>query len=404
MNMASIKVLLRETKLNEKGLAPLYLRLIKDRKAKFIALKIYLKPSEWNKANGKVRKSHPNSARLNAMIAQRIADAEGVAVELETKTKTISSHKIKERIIGAAPADFFPFADKYIKSLEKAGNISSHKRVGVVIRKLKEYCDDKPLYFDEITVTFLKEYEEHLKTKYGNSQNTIHGNLKIVRKIINDAIREDIITRNDNPFYKFQLKLEKTQRNFLTEEELIKLEQLELPVNSKLKLHRDMYVFAVYAGGLRVSDLILLKWSNFDGERVHIQMHKTKSVVTVKLPNKALEILFSYKKEDNLPEHYVFPIFSHLIDYSNPTFLFTKLTSAITAIDKNLKVIGTKAEIQKKFSFHTSRHTFATWALRKGIRIEYVSKILGHANIKETQIYAKIVNEELDKAMEVFNN
>ncbi|MDD4214814.1 MAG: tyrosine-type recombinase/integrase, partial [Bacteroidales bacterium] len=59
--------------------------------------------------------------------------------------------------------------------------------------------------------------------------------------------------------------------------------------------------------------------------------------------------------------------------------------------------------IKKHLSFHTSRHTFATRALRKGIRIEYVSKLLGHASIKETQVYAKIVNEELDKAMEVFD-
>src|SRR5271157_481049 len=121
MNMATIKVLLRTSKLNEKGLAPLYLRLIKDRKAKFISLGIYIKPSEWNEESGKVRKSHPNSTRMNAMIAQRIADAEGVAVEMETKSKSISSHKIKEKIIGAAPVNFFPFAEKYLKFLEKTG-------------------------------------------------------------------------------------------------------------------------------------------------------------------------------------------------------------------------------------------------------------------------------------------
>jgi integrase/recombinase XerD len=68
-----------------------------------------------------------------------------------------------------------------------------------------------------------------------------------------------------------------------------------------------------------------------------------------------------------------------------------------------LKTIATKAKIEKKISFHTSRHTFATRALRKGMRIEYVSKLIGHSNIKTTQIYAKIVNEELDEAMDVFD-
>ena len=73
-------------------------------------------------------------------------------------------------------------------------------------------------------------------------------------------------------------------------------------------------------------------------------------------------------------------------------------------INKNLKSIATKAKISKKITFHVARHTFATIALKKGIRIEYVSKLLGHANLKETQIYAKIINEELDKAMDVFND
>jgi integrase/recombinase XerD len=403
MNMATVKVLLRMNKLNEKGLAPLYLRLIKDRKAKFISLGIYIKPTEWNEEAGKVRKSHPNSARMNAMIAQRIADAEGVAVEMETKSKTISSHKIKEKIIGAAPVDFFPFAEKHIKHLEKEGIIGSSKRYKSIIEKLKRYCNNKPLYFDDITVSFLQDYDEHLRTEYKNKQNTIHGNLKIIRKLINDAIRLDILTHNDNPFYKFQMKLDKTTREFLTEDELKLLENVELPKTNTLPLHRDMYVFAVYAGGLRISDLLLLKWSHFDGERIQMQMLKTKTIVTVKLPNKALEILYSYKREDNIPEHYVFPILSHLEDYSDPKVLHTKLTSAITFINKNLRVIAEKAKIKKLFSFHTSRHTFATWALRKGIRIEYVSKLLGHSSIKETQVYAKIVNEELDKAMDVFN-
>ena len=70
---------------------------------------------------------------------------------------------------------------------------------------------------------------------------------------------------------------------------------------------------------------------------------------------------------------------------------------------KNLKIISKLAEIDKNISFHLSRHTFATRALTKGISIDKVSKLLGHSSIKETQIYAKIINTELDKAMDVFN-
>ncbi len=71
--------------------------------------------------------------------------------------------------------------------------------------------------------------------------------------------------------------------------------------------------------------------------------------------------------------------------------------------NKDLKFIAEKVGIEKNISFHTSRHTWATRALRKGMRIEYVSRLMGHSSIKTTQVYAKIVNEDLDRAMDVFD-
>ena len=71
--------------------------------------------------------------------------------------------------------------------------------------------------------------------------------------------------------------------------------------------------------------------------------------------------------------------------------------------NKDLQTIAERAGINKNISFHRPRHTFVTWALTKGMAIEHVSKLLGHASIKTTLIYAKIVNEELDWAMDVFN-
>lgn len=80
------------------------------------------------------------------------------------------------------------------------------------------------------------------------------------------------------------------------------------------------------------------------------------------------------------------------------------ISSATAYINKNLKLITSKTDIEKKISFHISRHTWATRALRKGISIDKVSKLMGHSAIKETQVYAKIVNSELDKAMDAFND
>ena len=85
--MASIKLVLRTNQKDQTGHSPLYIRLIKDRKAKFITAGIKLKESEWDQSKQRVKKNHPNSARMNANIAQKIADAEAQVADMERKVK-----------------------------------------------------------------------------------------------------------------------------------------------------------------------------------------------------------------------------------------------------------------------------------------------------------------------------
>jgi integrase/recombinase XerD len=402
--MATVKILLRTEKADALGEAPLYIRLIKNRVVKYISLGVKLNPKHWNEKEKKVKKSHPNSQRLNNYIAVKIAEAEGVALELETAGKGISATKIKDTLLGKRSESFLKYADTFIQGLEKNGQISTAAKAKAIFSKLRDYLGNKELLFDELTVTFLKGYERHLKDKVGNSTNTIHANLKVFRRIINEAISEDIIPYEKNPFLKFKLKLEKTVKPYLTEEELLQIEKLQLKVGSRKYHHRNMYVFAAYAGGLRISDILQLKWMHFDGERVIIDTHKTGSTVSIKLPSKATNILNEYKKDGVGQEDFIFPILKPNKDYSNPRVLYRALSSATAYTNKDIRAIGSQIGVNGNLSFHSSRHTWATRALKKGMRIEYVSKLMGHASIKTTQIYAKIVSDELDKAMDVFEN
>ena len=163
-------------------------------------------------------------------------------------------------------------------------------------------------------------------------------------------------------------------------------------------------------GGLRISDILTLQWENFDGSHITIKILKTGSTVSIKVPQRGLEILELYKEKTlknkngiESASNFVFPILSDDYYSLTPTLAHNSLSSATAYVNKNLKEIAKLAAIEKTISYHTSRNTFGTRALRKGMRIEYVSKLMGHATIKETQVYAKIVNEELDKAMDVFN-
>ena len=83
--------------------------------------------------------------------------------------------------------------------------------------------------------------------------------------------------------------------------------------------------------------------------------------------------------------------------------IYNAISSANAYINKDLRKLAKLAGIDKKISFHSARHSWAVRALQRGMRIEYVSKIMGHASVKQTEVYAQIVNEELDKAMDVLN-
>lgn len=95
--MASVKLVLRTAQESQTGNCPLYIRLIKDRKAKFLTTGQKLKPSEWDEAKQKVKKNHPNSARLNAYLSQVIADAEAQIVDVSRKRISIKSWGLRKK-------------------------------------------------------------------------------------------------------------------------------------------------------------------------------------------------------------------------------------------------------------------------------------------------------------------
>ncbi len=401
--MASVSIIFRKENLNKNGEAPIHLRIIKDRKINFISTGIMLPKKYWDEKNRKIKVGFPNSKRLNSFLSNKFAELQDQVFEHETISKSLSTRQIKEKIYGRKPGDFFAFADEALQAYLKADQISTYDRGRYIIAKLKAYWSDRDLTFQDISLHFLSKYEAYLKSELHNSTNTIHKNLKFIRKLFNDAYRLDLIEHNQNPFHKYQLKTQKTQREFLSEDELNLIENFKTTSGTRMELHKNMFVFASYAGGLRVSDVLQLKWKNFDGSHIRIAIKKTGQQLAFKLPERALEIINAYKPSKPNAEQFIFPMLSDQLDMNNARKVNSEISSATAYINKNLKLIAQKVGIEKPLSFHISRHTWATRALRKGISIDKVSKIMGHAAIRETQIYAKIVNEELDKAMDVFN-
>ncbi|UAM97938.1 site-specific integrase [Polaribacter litorisediminis] len=405
--MSSIKLILRNNKIDKAGEAPLYLRVIKDRKTKFISLSLKLKPNEWDEDKQKVKKNHSNSARLNAYISQKVADAKGEIADLERRNLSTSARKLKEAIKGKPLTNFFKYSYNRCEKQKDTLAFSTYRAYKTYLKKFENFVGHSDLMFEDITVTTLKDYASYCSSKLGNSNTTINFSLKIMNIMFKEAQREDLIPIDLFPFNKFAVKKEKSKRCYLNAEQFQSFMDLEVSNQYKAQIIKDMFIFSVFAGGLRFGDVIELKWKNYDKNagRITKIIRKTGRQHSVKIGQKAIDILENYRHKDQKQEDIIFP-FANIDDvYFTDKEHRSLLTGRAIALSYlYLKKMGKKLELPFSLSFHISRHTFATRALNNGMRIEHVSKLMDHSDIGITQVYAKIISSELDNAVDKYIN
>jgi len=138
--MASVKVFPRLDKVNSEGKTPIYLRLIKNRKSKYIALDVYIFSGDWNKVTSKVKSTAVNASQINSYISSKIAEAERIALELETKSIFVTAYDIKHKILGKAPADFFEYFENRKDIIDKEYTIGTIRRYKCAVNKLPSLC------------------------------------------------------------------------------------------------------------------------------------------------------------------------------------------------------------------------------------------------------------------------
>jgi len=185
--------------------------------------------------------------------------------------------------------------------------------------------------------------------------------------MVHRAIRDGVIKQN--PLKDYKLKKITGNREFLSLQELKILENLlKTELSSRHRNVLKYFLFACYTG-LRYQDIKDLRYGNIDQDMIILNMHKTKERVSVPLITKAKKFL-----GEGFPEQRIFRV----------------NTNQVT--NRYLKELVQLTPIKKKISFHCARHTFATVGIELGIPIEYISSILGHKDLKTTQIYTKILD------------
>ncbi len=387
--MSTIKVVIRKDKVSKDGLAPLYIRIIKDRKPRLISLGIKLKPTEWDEDLQRVKKSNKNSSRLNALISQKIADANAEVVEIERTKKTTTSKRLKEAILGKEPTHFFTFGFERCEAIKNTVSVSTYRNYKMYLEKFKIFIGSDDLFFEDITPQLLSDYIKYCTNTLGNSKNTVHYSINILAIFFKDAIRAQVITNANYPFTNITVKKKPGERLYLNAAQLKSFEEFEPSSIGTAPIFKDMFLFAVYGGGLRFGDVVSLQWKNYDEEnhKISVVVGKTKRQHSIKLGDKSVEILHKYHTELTTQEDFIFPLIKNReVFFKNKDYHSREITRTNALSSLHLKKIGKELKFPFSLTFHISRHTFATRVLNNGMRIEHVSKILDHSDIGVTQI------------------
>lgn len=398
----TLHIVLRANRINTKNEAPIYIRIIKNRQSFFVSTGIRIDPGFWDDKRKRVKPNHPNATSINILLNKLYTTYMDKLNGLNGSNLSISIAAIKKQITGFNTADFFVVAQQIVDRYHAEGRVGSRDKAKSILKKLKEYHKRKQLLFTDIDVSYIESYQQYARVVCGKKQNTIHKELKFMRQVFLEAIKFGYINANTNPFLRLTLRSERTSRVYLLDDDINKLIQLDLTLDPELARARDIFVFSCFACGLRISDVLLLKWDNVEGNMLNLVIHKTETQAGLPIPQKAVEIINKYRFVQN-DNKYVFGYMPEDFNESSAETLDRIISSKTAIINKHLKIIGKKAKINKHLTFHVSRHSFATNALRKGIPLEHVQKLLGHANIRETQIYAKIVDQDLAASMLAFD-
>ncbi len=389
----TINFLMKKARQKSNGEIPVYVRITLSSKRVELSTGIYTLTEKWDEIGQQFRGKNESARILNNRLNKIKDDIQDHYNQLKSSGEEFDVITIKNRLLKIDDSEgLLKIFDYYLSNMHEKLNKgysketykhykSSRKRLGEFIRK---HCKRKDYPAEKVDYKFLEAFDVFLKKVYKVHQNTAWNYHKHTRRVLNLAVSMDLIKKN--PYAKYKVPLEETNRDFLTITELNAIENKEIKIK-RLNAVRDIFVFACYTG-LSYSDISKLGEHHLQkgidkNDWIFIDRTKTNSRCRIPVLPKAKSILEKYK---GTPQYQV------------KGLLLPVLTNQ--KMNSYLKELGDICGINKNLSMHCARHTFATTiTLSNGVPIETVSKILGHTSLKTTQIYAKILDQKISDDM-----
>jgi integrase len=410
--VAKVTPLLLKHKTDAKGHQPLYLRVADGSRTLYVSLGVRLHPRHWNDDAKRVRKGHDHTDRINALVQRRLSEAEDERLRLLTSREPVTAERIKAALSPEKEnglVDFLDFAEQRLKEVERRGLIGRVRTERATLTKLRAFAGS-PLPFSRLTTQLVRDFETYLLTVKKNKPITVHANMAVLKSHYGRALRDGLVSRDDDPFFAFKpVRAGQATKGRLSMEEIKAIEALDLgpggPSGSPLSRVRDLFLFALYAAGVRLGDIVNLQRENVTsaGEgllRLAFTASKTGKRTAALLPQPATRVLAPYLiSADGEPKKPTDSLFDVLggYDLSTPTKAHRAKQSRTTFINRQLGLLQKLSGISTHLSFHVARHSFADLARKGGMDVYAISKALKHSNLGITERYlASFDSDALD--------
>lgn len=352
----------RARRLNKRGEGLIEIECSQQKRRIYFSTHTYVQPEYFS--NGSVTET-PNADSLNYALCLMIQEVE--RVELEYIKKGVDVHlpmlreAVRQHISPAAKLS--DFGTQVVEQSERKNLTKQNYQT--LFNNIEKFR--KGTLITDVDYQFVVAYDKWLRDSE-IAHNTRISRLRLLRAILNEAKKRDIIPVN--PFDRFRIQQMVSKKGFLTIEQLHRLEKMTLKgIEDKV---RDAFLIGCYTG-LRFSDVITLRSEHIKDGWLTKKMVKTGFIVEIPCAE-----LFNGKM-------------LQLVDkYNGKIERLTKALQTNSSVNKTLRQVLDRLKIDSKITFHSSRHTFATLLSQNGVQITTIQKLLGHQKLQTTQIYSEV--------------
>ncbi|MDP3129307.1 MAG: site-specific integrase [Sediminibacterium sp.] len=394
----TVKVILDTRRSKVSGKYPLKLRLTCKGERRYYNTIYDISTEEWEAINSDQVKGRLRTIR-NEISALELDAEDTIRLMDDFSFSKFEKRFYKNSGGSRTMNDFFK---EYIDQLTMEKRIGTAESYQTALNALIKFKGNKKV--SEITAEYLSAFEEYLLSK-GRSITTVGIYLRPLRVILNIALNEGLITKQDYPFgkHKYVIPTGNNVKKAIGLKDISKIINYQCASGFFEERSRDFWLLSYLCNGMNMMDLCQLKVKNLEASQISFIREKTKNttrstpqLITIFRSNKINQIILKWRSEKSAkPDSYLFNI---LNEEDNCLVLRKKIKQFTKVTNEWMEKIGMKLGIQVKLTTYVARHSFATILIQEGnAPIKYVSEKLGHSCLATTEKYIGAFSIKIDK-------